>query len=125
MIENLARQFGKEISHKSREVYEVILPPIDMYADGKDLVVEVDLPGFKKENIDTRITENTLSIAATREKDQMATYYWEQRPLRISRSVILPVKVDVKEGDEPTGKYENGVLTIRLPIKGIRSVKIE
>ncbi|MEM0097837.1 MAG: archaeal heat shock protein Hsp14 [Conexivisphaerales archaeon] len=125
MIENLARQLGKEISHKSREVYEVILPPIDMYVDGKDLVVEADLPGFKKESINTSITETTLSITAKREKDQTVTYYWEQRPLRVNRTIILPVKVDVKEGVEPSGKYENGVLTIRLPIMGIRSVKIE
>lgn len=125
MIENLARQLVKEISYKSREVYEIILPPIDMYMDGEDLVVEIDLPGFKKESIDTRITENTLSISATREKNQTATYYWEQRPLKVNRTVFLPVKVDVKEGVEPSGKYENGVLTIRLPIKGIRSVKID
>ncbi len=125
MIGNLAREFGKEISSKSREVYEVILPPIDMYSDGKDLVIEVDLPGFKKDSIITNVTENTLSISATREREQTATYYWEQRPLRINRTVLLPVKVDVKEGVEPSGKYDNGVLTIRLPIKGIRSVKIE
>jgi len=125
MIENLTRELAREISSKSREVYEVILPPIDIYSDGKDLVIEVDIPGFKKESIVTNVTESTLSISATREKEEGVSYYWEQRPLRINRTIPLPVKVDVKEGAEPTGKYENGVLTIRLPIKGIRSVKIE
>jgi HSP20 family protein len=43
------------------------MPAIDMYEDGNDLVIEIDLPGFRKDDINIRIIDrNILSIKATR-----------------------------------------------------------
>ena len=38
----------REISNKSKEFYEFILPPVDIVEDANDLVVTIDLPGFAK-----------------------------------------------------------------------------
>ena len=58
----MAREVMKEINNKSKEFYEFVLPPVDMYEDGNDLVVVIDLPGFDKKDINLRITKNILTI---------------------------------------------------------------
>ena len=45
------------------------MPALDMYEDGSDLVVLIDLPGFSKQDI-LRILENVLSISAKRQRDE-------------------------------------------------------
>ena len=57
-----------EIGVRSRDVYELILPAVDMFEDGTDLVVIMDMPGFEKDKIKTRLTENFLTVSATRER---------------------------------------------------------
>jgi HSP20 family molecular chaperone IbpA len=44
----VAKEIMKEIGNRSREFYEFVLPPVDIYEDGTELVVIVDLPGFQK-----------------------------------------------------------------------------
>lgn len=44
----MAKEFMREISNRSKEFYEFILPPVDMVEDANDLVVMIDLPGFAK-----------------------------------------------------------------------------
>ena len=114
-----------EIGVRSRDVYELILPAVDMFEDGTDLVVIMDMPGFEKDKIKTRLTENFLTVSATRERaERDGVIYWEQRPLRVNKRIPLPVKVETGE-EEITAKYENGELTVRLPIKGINRVTVK
>ena len=128
LLEHLSKEFMREIGVRSRDVYEMILPPVDMFEDGSDLVVMLDMPGFEKEKIRTRLSEHSLLVSAKRdrvERDGMT--YWEQRPLKVQKKIQLPVKIEVDEEDE-TGvkaKYDNGVLTVRLPIKGVGRVIVE
>ena len=52
----------KEIGNRSREFYEFVLPPVDIYEDGIELVVIVDLPGFQK--IYVNISKDILTLRA-------------------------------------------------------------
>ncbi len=128
LLEHLSKEFMREIGVRSRDIYEMILPPVDMFEDGSELVVKLDLAGFEKERINTRLSEHSLVVSAKRdrvERDGMT--YWEQRPLSVHKKITLPVKIEVDEDDETTikAKYENGVLTVRLPIKGVGRVVVE
>ncbi|MDG6904293.1 MAG: Hsp20/alpha crystallin family protein [Nitrososphaerota archaeon] len=115
-----------EIGAKSKDVYELILPAVDMFEDGSDLVIVLDIAGFQKEDIKTRLSEQYLTISAKREKvEKDGMTYWEQRPLTLRKKIPLPVKVSVGEDDEIKAKYENGVLTVRLPMKGVGKVTVE
>ncbi len=133
LLRGLSKEFMKEISARSREVYELMMPAIDMFEDGTDLVVVMDLPGFEKSKIKTRLQEHSLVISAKREKQEHdGVTYWEQRPLSIHRKIPLPVKVrrDEEEDEEEaagqvTAKYENGVLTVRLPIKDVGKITVQ
>ena len=125
LLQHLSKELMHEIGVRSRDVYELILPAVDMFEDGTDLVIILDMPGFEKEKIKTRLTENFLTVSATRERaERDGVIYWEQRPLRVHKKIPLPVKVETEE-TEITAKYENGELTIRLPIKGINKVTVK
>jgi HSP20 family protein len=135
LLQRLSRDFMREIGEKSRSVYELLLPPVDMFEDGSDLVIMLDMPGFDKDKIRTRLSgENTLVVTAKRDPTEHdGPTYWEQRPLSIRKRIPLPVKVEYEEeGEEGKGgnstasaKYENGVLTVRLPIKGVGKIKVQ
>jgi HSP20 family protein len=127
LLDRLSKGFMKDIGTKSREVYEMMLPAVDMYEDGSELVIAIDLPGFAKEKIKTRLSEHHLVISARREPDEIdGMIYWEQRPLHLRKRIPLPVKIETDEDDETlVAKYESGVLTVRLPIKGVGKVKVE
>lgn len=121
IAEYVVRELMREFTGKTREFYEFVMPPVDIYEDVSDLVVVADMPGFKKEDIVVRVSGNILSVRATREKPEpTGIVYWQQRPLKIDKKIPLPFSVaeeDVK------ATYKEGLLEIRVPLKG--AVKIE
>ena len=121
----MARGIAKELDNKSREFYEFVMPAIDMFEDGNELVVAIDLPGFAKKDINLRINANILSIIAKREQDEVnGTIYYRHRPAKIDKKVVLPISV--KEEDKIVGKatYENGVVTLKIPIPKSTNIPI-
>ena len=47
----LVNEVIKEIGNKSREFYEFVLPPIDMYLNEDNLKIIIDIPGFALKKI--------------------------------------------------------------------------
>lgn len=126
LLSKLSKELMGEIGTKSKDVFELMLPAVDVFEDGSNLVIVLDMPGYTKDEIKTRLTEHHLVVSARREAEERdGMVYWEQRPLKVHKKIPLPVKVDVDEDAELVGKYENGVLTIRLPIKGVGRVRLE
>lgn len=125
LLKNLSQGLARDAGSKSREIFEMILPPADVFEDGSDLVIMVDMPGFQKDQIRTRLSESAFTVTAKRERiERDGVAYAEQRPLRLSKRIPLPVKVETGD-DEVKAKYDNGVLTIRLPVKGVGRVVVE
>lgn len=121
----MAKSLAKEIDNKSREFYEFVMPAIDMVEDGNELVVTIDLPGFAKKDINLRITGNVLSINAKREQDEaLGTVHYRHRPIKIEKRALLPIAV--KDEDKVVGKatYENGVVTLKVPIPKSTNIPI-
>ena len=120
----MSRELGRDLGDRSRRFFELVLPPADVFEDGSDLVIMVDMPGFEKEDIRTRLNESAFTVSAKREPvDRDGISYSEQRPLRVSKRIPLPVKVEMGD-EEVKAKYEDGVLTVRLPVKGVGRVVI-
>jgi len=117
LVRYMAKEVLKEIGNRSREFYEFVLPPVDMYLDGDDLIVTIDMAGFDKKNIKLRIKGNILSINAKREDEYDGTMIWRQRPQVIDKKIRLPA--DIKEGEEEisSAKFSQGVITLKIPIK--------
>ena len=124
----LVKEVIKEIGNKSREFYEFVLPPIDMYLNEKNLKIVIDIPGFAKDDIKLTLCGDILSIKAQKIADEKEseTLISNQRPNVIDKKVRLPV--DIKQGEEKieSAKYENGILTLIIPItKKGKDISIE
>ncbi len=124
----LVKEVIKEIGNKSREFYEFILPPIDMYLNENNLEVIIDIPGFTKKDIELTLCGDILSIKAQKTIDgkKLDSLVSNQRPNVIDKKIRLPV--DIKQGEEKieSAKYENGILTLIIPIiKKGKNISIE
>jgi HSP20 family protein len=89
---------------------------VDIREDGDHLVVEAELPGFKKDEVDITLENQTLTISAEKKeenKQEVKGEYLlnERRYSRFLRSFTLPPTVDEKSVQ---AKLENGVLTVSL-----------
>lgn len=119
LVKSMAKEMIKEIGNKSREFYEFVLPPVDMYLDNDKLTLLIDLPGFTKKDIKLSIDGDILSIKASKEVSDEKNHNMicNQRPNVIDKKIRLPV--DLREGEEgvSSAKYENGVLTITILVK--------
>jgi len=99
---------------------------IDVYQTPNEIVIKSTIAGVKPDNIDISMTNDMITIKGTRQKDEQVKeedyYYQECYWGPFSRSVILPVDVEVDNAD---AGMKNGILTIRLPkIEKIKTKKI-
>jgi HSP20 family molecular chaperone IbpA len=115
IIRYMAKEMAKEIGNKSREFYEFVLPPVDMYFDDDFLTVIIDLPGFEKKDIKLTLHRNILSINANRTDVQKDRMICKQRPNIIDKKILLPTRVD-EEKAISSAKLAQGVLTIKIPV---------
>ena len=117
LIKHMAKEVIREIGNKSRGFFEFVLPPVDMHLEENNLIVTIDIPGFKKEDIKLSIHRNVLSIyAEKKEKDDVKDdIICKQRPNVIDKKIRLPIRI--KEGEEKadSAKYADGVLIIKIP----------
>jgi HSP20 family protein len=96
----------------------------DVYETDKDLVVEMQVPGFKKEDIKISFQDDYLKVEgkAEEEKEEKEKNYWrkEIRKGSFVRVIPLPRKVDPKKAK---ASFKDGVLKISLPkIEEIKEV---
>ena len=99
---------------------------IDVYQTPNEIVIKSTIAGVKPEDIDISMTNDMITIKGNRKKDDEAKeedyYYQECYWGPFSRSVILPVDVEV---DSAEAGMKNGILTIRLPkIEKVKTKKI-
>jgi len=92
-------------------------PAIDMYQTSDEVIVKAALPGLKAEDVDITVTGETLTLRGEykQETEQKEPNYHirEQRSGSFERSILLPT--DVK-ADKSKANFEDGVLTITMPI---------
>ncbi|WP_300363867.1 Hsp20/alpha crystallin family protein [Hydrogenimonas sp.] len=103
---------------EDKEVVNAFLPSVNTREDENAYVVEVDLPGVKKEDIKVNIDpeKRTLTISGERkfkEEVKKEDYYKiESSYGKFMRTFSLPENVDA---DHIDAKTEDGVLHITLP----------
>ena len=94
------------------------IPPVDIYQNGKELVLKAELPDMKREDIDIAIEEHTLTIKGEKKLDADVKDENVRRIERLygsfTRSFTLPSTVDASN---VSAEYKDGVLTLRLPVR--------
>jgi HSP20 family protein len=105
------------------------MPAVDIYEDEQKLVLKLEVPGIKQEDLDVRVENQTLTVRGERkfenEEKEENFHRIERRFGTFTRSFTLPVTVDT---GAVAAKYENGVLAIQLTKKEAakpKQVKIE
>jgi HSP20 family protein len=90
--------------------------PMDAYRRGDRFFVHLDLPGVDPDSIDLTCEQNVLTVEAERrfetgDEDQLIV---SERPQGMfSRQLFLSDSLDI---DRIQANYENGVLTLQLPV---------
>ena len=83
--------------------------------------VDIDLPGFKKDEVSAQLKDGYLTISASKgldkdEKDKKTGKYIRQERYAGSMSRSFYVGEDISQ-DEIKAKYENGILQLTIPKK--------
>lgn len=91
-------------------------PALDVFDDKDSLVVKVELPGLKKDEINISLHEGVLTVSGERkretEKKEGESFRSERYFGKFQRSVTLPTAVD---SNKVSAAYKDGVLTVELP----------
>ncbi len=93
-----------------------VFVPLDVLDAGPEIVVRANLPGIKAEDVSVTYLDNTLTIKGEvkEEPEYKGSSYLrrERRASTFARSISLPMALDM---DRAEAKFEDGVLTLRLP----------
>jgi len=94
------------------------IPAVDVYEDKDAVVIEIEAPGMKEEDLKVNLENNTLTISGERKfekEEKEKNYYRMERSYgSFTRSFLLPDNVDV---NKIKAKYKDGVLKLTLPKK--------
>jgi len=120
--------FREAWSHFPRvyEYFGFYEPPFDLEDTGNEYIIYMDIPGFSKDEIKIKVSEDLVEVKAEKGEEFTETrnFIVKQRVYRGFHKIIkLPAKV---RPDEAKAVLENGVLQITLPKAGIsREVEIK
>lgn len=115
IFNDFAGPFAAEENGRSASTF---VPAVDVYEDDAKLVLKLEVPGVKPEDLDIRVENQTLSIKGERrfETNEKAENFHriERRFGSFVRSFTLPQTVDV---ESVTASSDAGVLTVSLAKK--------
>lgn len=92
------------------------VPAADVLETADEIVVEIELPGHKEDELQVKVNGDVLTIEAERKAERVQKGESYQRSERVqgkyARSFTLPANVD---SSRTVATYEAGVLRIKLP----------
>ena len=94
------------------------VPAVDIYEDAQKVVVKLEVPGIKQEDLDVKVENNTLTVKGERkfesEEKEENFHRIERRYGSFVRSFAIPHTVD---SENVAANYDAGVLTVSLSKK--------
>ncbi len=111
LMDDLFNQFFKDVNEERFTILKA-----DVIKTQKGFEVEIEIPGFNKEEINVTYEKELLTVWAERKPEELSedsSYLRLERARKVKRTFV------VKGIDEEkiTAKYENGLLTLTLPLK--------
>ncbi|WP_318708545.1 Hsp20/alpha crystallin family protein [Candidatus Acetatifactor stercoripullorum] len=127
--EMMSFPFGDEFFGKKNPLYgknakNMMKTDVKELDDGYE--VDIDLPGFKKEEVSVELKDGYLTVSAAKgldkdEKDEKSGRYIRRERYAGSMSRSFYVGENVTQ-DEVKAKYENGILRLSVPKKEAKVV---
>jgi HSP20 family protein len=91
-------------------------PAADIYETDDAIVIETELAGLKKEDVNVEVNDNVLSIKGERttEKEENKDNYYRRERFtgKFHRAFTLPMDVDV---EKISARFKDGVLVLEIP----------
>jgi len=112
--ERINRLFDDALTSRKSGVQSDWIPPVDVLETEKGVLLIVEVPGLKEDDIDIQISDNILTIKGERKLPDVEkeNYYRLERPYgKFSRSFQLPDNVDV---NKVKASLKDGILKISL-----------
>jgi HSP20 family protein len=110
----------REIDRLTEQLFGTAARPalmhLDAYRDGDYFYALFDLPGVDPDTIDCTVERNVLTVRAERGRpaDENVELVAAERPMgTFTRQLFLG---DTLDTDNLQARYENGVLTLRIPV---------
>ena len=100
-------------------------PDVDVFETEADLVVRVELAGVRQEDVRVSVDGDHLRISGLRETGESEAVSLHQMEIAagpFDRRVRIPVPF---ERDRVNARLSNGVLTVRLALRGPRTHRVE
>lgn len=128
-FENLEKSRPQESRHQQppqppRPAHSAM--PADIYSDGANVIVEVEAPGVRKEDLKIEFANGVLEVSGERraERPSGAAIHRQERTLGTFRKQISFPKDIELDVDRITAAYQDGILRITLPKRGVAEEKI-
>jgi HSP20 family protein len=116
---------------RSLQGSQSLTPALDVDETEKELVITAELPGVTEKDVEVNLAGDLLTIKgekkAEHEEKNGNSYYMERRFGSFGRTVRLPFEV---KDQEVEAKFNNGLLTVRLPKpaemqKAVRRIEVK
>jgi HSP20 family protein len=92
-------------------------PPVDVYQDQANVVVEMEIPGVDRNSVSIEYVGTQLSIKGERKapysEGHASVHRLERQHGAFCREIDLPVAIDAKD---ISASYESGILRVTLPV---------
>ena len=90
-------------------------PPMNVFQQGDDILVIIELPGIDKNNLQIHAKENTIRISGKKAVDYpegVSVHRRERISGEFDRTLSIPVQLDP---DRIKAEYHDGILALFLP----------
>ena len=90
-------------------------PPINIFQQGDDILVIVELPGVDKSDLEIQSKDNTIRISGKKSvqyPDRVSVHRRERMSGEFDRTLTVPVNLDP---DRVKAEYRDGILALFLP----------
>jgi len=96
---------------------------VDIKENEKEFVIEAELPGIKKEEVDIQVDDDrlTISVQKNEQTDEEKDNYIRKE--RSYTAMVRSFAISNVEVENVNAKFENGLLFITLPKKQQEAVK--
>ncbi len=109
------REMDRLLSDVTRTPAAVAVP-MDLYRDGDNYMVAVDLPGVDPASIDIDVDDRTLTIRAERAAKVPQEVQWLSRERAMGTFARQLTLGHGLATDQITAEYTDGVLTLTIPV---------
>lgn len=114
--DRMARLMESGRSPEAETEYGEWTPPVDLREEESGFVIQMDLPGVKKEDIEIHLENNVLTLKGERRFERETEKHNYHRVERVygkfSRSFSLP---SLLQGNAISATFRDGILEVRVP----------